>query len=83
MAFWRERQKRGDAGHPAEPGDCVLQNHKCHLWQMAFVQSVARLRRVTCINRPPAELLYSLIAAIPGKTFPSKYSSNAPPPVDT
>ena len=23
------------------------------------------------------------IAAIPGKTFPSKYSSNAPPPVDT
>ena len=26
---------------------------------------------------------YSLIADIPGKSFPSKYSSMAPPPVET
>ena len=26
---------------------------------------------------------YSLTAAIPGNTFPSKYSSIAPPPVET
>lgn len=28
-------------------------------------------------------IIYSSTAAIPGNTFPSKYSNNAPPPVDT
>ena len=27
--------------------------------------------------------IYPLMASIPGKTFPSKYSSMAPPPVET
>ena len=36
-----------------------------------------------CGHKSGAAINYSLIAAIPGNTFPSKYSSNAPPPVDT
>jgi hypothetical protein len=43
--------------------------------------------RLTLNLSPPGEglpnSLYDCTAAIPGNVFPSKYSSMAPPPVDT
>jgi hypothetical protein len=50
-----------------------------HLGGWFIYYDVFRTQLFYCpINKP-----YALIAAIPGNTFPSKYSSMAPPPVLT
>lgn len=65
--------------------DSIL-NLEVITWLVKAICSKINIDRIcwfAAFHKSKFNILHSLIALIPGNSFPSKYSSKAPPPVET